>query len=123
MGHFPFDRRSMLGWTVAAGLVGASIPIVQAEQGLEGFDANVAEQMLDLNTVELRIQLQNGLRVFLPEQQDFLDQVLTAVDSGQLPRAMVNMVYVWSLRRNRKFPFPYFEVAMRALAERRGVML
>ncbi len=123
MSQFPFDRRSMLGWTVAAGLAGASIPIVHAEQGLEGFDANVAEQMLDLNTVELRIQLQNGLRVFLPEQQDFLDLVLVAVDNGQLPRAMVNMVYVWSLRRNRKIPFPYFEVAMRALAERRGVLL
>jgi len=123
MDQFPFDRRSMLGWTVAAGLVGAAVPIVNAEQGLEGFDSNVAEQMLDLNTVELRIQLQNGLRVFLPEQQDFLDQVLVAVDNGQLPRAMVNMVYVWSLRRNRKIPFPYFEVAMRALAERRGVTL
>jgi hypothetical protein len=123
MSQFPFDRRSMLGWTVAAGLVGSALPIGRAEEGLQGFDANVAEQMLDLNTVELRIQLQNGLRLFLPEQQDFLDQVLAAVDNGQLPRAMVNMVYVWSLRRNRKFPFPYFEVAMRALAERRGVTL
>ncbi len=123
MGQFSFDRRSMLGWTVAAGLVGASVPVAQSQQGLEGFDSNTAEQMLDLNTVELRLQLQNGLRVFLPEQQDFLDQVLAAVDNGQLPRAMVNMVYVWSLRRNRKIPFPYFEVAMRALAERRGVTL
>ena len=94
-----------------------------AQQGLEGFDANVAEQMLDLNTVELRIQLMNGLRIFLPEQEAFLNQVLTAVDNGQLPRAMVNMVYVWALRRNRKVPFPYFEVAMRALAERRGVTI
>jgi hypothetical protein len=123
MFQFFFDRRSMLGWTIAAGLAGAQSPTIRAEQGLEGFDANVAEQMLDLNTVELRIQLQNGLRVFLPEQQEFLDQVLVAVDNGQLPRSMVNMVYVWSLRRNRKIPFPYFEVAMRALAERRGVTL
>jgi hypothetical protein len=123
MSQSPFDRRSMLGWTVAAGFLRATLPNAKAEEGLQGFDANVAEQMLDLNTVELRIQLQNGLRLFLPEQQDFLDQVLTAVDNGQLPRAMVNMVYVWSLRRNRKFPFPYFEVAMRTLAERRGVTL
>lgn len=123
MSQNPFDRRSMLGWTVAAGLVGAALPSARAEDGVLSFDANVAEQMLDLNTVELRIQLQNGLRLFLPEQQDFVDQVLNAVDSGQLPRAMVNMVYVWSLRRNRKYPFPYFEAAMRALAERRGVTL
>lgn len=123
MSSFSLDRRAMLGISVVAGLIGTCEPILYAEQGLEGFDANLAEQMLDLNTVELRIQLQNGLRVFLPEQQDFLDTVLAAVDSGQLPRAMVNMVYVWSLRRNRKIPFPYFEIAMRALAERRGVKL
>ena len=122
MQQFSFDRRSILGWTIAAGVLGTCCPKLEAQDGLPGFDANLAEQMLDLNTVELRIQLQNGLRVFLPEQQDFLDQVLAAVDNGQLPRAMVNMVYVWSLRRNRKIPFPYFEIAMRALAERRGVL-
>ncbi len=92
-------------------------------QGITGVDANEAERMLDFNTVELRIQLKNGLRVFLPEQEDFLNLVLANVDSGQLPRAMVNMVYVWALRRNPKVPFPYFEFAMRALAERRGVTL
>jgi hypothetical protein len=91
--------------------------------GLLGTDANIAQQMLDLNTVELRVQLQNGLRVFLPEQQAFLDQVLIEVDNGRISRSMVNMVYVWSQRRNRKVPFPYFEYAMRVLAERRGVTL
>jgi len=91
--------------------------------GIAGTDVNTATDMLDLNSVELRVQLQNGLRVFLPEQQEFLDRVLLAVDSGQIPRAMVNMVYVWSQRRNKKVPFPYFEFAMRTLAERRGVTL
>lgn len=95
----------------------------RAQSGIEGFDANIAEQMLDLNAVELRVQLQNGLRVFLPQQQAFLDTVLANVDAGRLPRAMVNMVYVWSIKRNRKVPFPYFEIAMRSLAERRGVSL
>ncbi len=94
-----------------------------AQQGFEGFDSNLAEQMLDLNAVELRVQIRNGLRVFLPEQQAFLDSVLTAVDQGRLPRSMVNLVYVWALRRNPKVPFPYFEIAMKALAERRGVSL
>ena len=123
MPQFSLNRRTLLGWSIATGFLGAYSPALLAQQNLEGFDANMAEQMLDLNTVELRIQLQNGLRVFLPEQQAFLDSVLAAVDSGQLPRAMVNLVYVWSLRRNRKIPFPYFEILMRALAERRGVTL
>jgi hypothetical protein len=94
-----------------------------AQSGAEGLDSNLAEQMLDLNSVELKHQLQNGLRVFLPEQQAFLNTVLAAVDSGTLPRAMVNMVYIWAIRRNPKVPFPYFEIAMRSLAERRGVSL
>ena len=123
MRYFFLDRRVMLGLVIAAGLVGTNSNIAFSQQGLEGFDSNLAEQMLDLNTVELRIQLQNGLRIFLPEQQEFVDKVLVAVDSGQIPRAMVNMVYVWSLRRNRKIPFPYFEIAMRTLSDRRGVSL
>ncbi|MCY2974165.1 MAG: hypothetical protein NTW52_05800 [Planctomycetota bacterium] len=106
--------------TMESDLLGQS---VSEGVGIAGTDVNTATEMLDLNSVELRVQLQNGLRVFLPEQQEFLDRVLLAVDNGQLPRAMVNMVYVWSQRRNKKVPFPYFEFAMRTLAERRGVTL
>jgi hypothetical protein len=111
----------MIGTTaLLSGLRGQS---TSDGSGIAGTDVNTATDMLDLNAVELRIQLQNGLRVFLPEQQEFLDRVLLAVDNGQIPRAMVNMVYVWSQRRNKKVPFPYFEFAMRTLAERRGVTL
>jgi hypothetical protein len=106
--------------TMESDLLGQS---VSEGVGIAGTDVNTATEMLDLNSVELRVQLQNGLRVFLPEQQEFLDRVLLAVDNGQIPRAMVNMVYVWSQRRNKKVPFPYFEFAMRTLAERRGVTL
>ena len=122
------SRRSVIGaMTLVVGMSQpASFGWAQSTSqgsGVLGTDVNTATDMLDLNSVELRIQLQNGLRVFLPEQQEFLDRVLLAVDNGQLPRAMVNMVYVWSQRRNAKVPFPYFEFAMRALAERRGVTL
>lgn len=110
------------GFVLIVLVAGLPTSISQA-QGITGVDANEAERMLDFNTVELRIQLRSGLRVFLPEQDDFLNTVLANVDAGQLPRAMVNMVYVWAIRRNPKVPFPYFEYAMRALAERRGVTL
>ena len=84
---------------------------------------NDAETMLDINTVELGIQLKRGLRVFLPAQEAFVDRVLANVNSGRLSRAMVTIVYTWSLRRNPKVPFPYFEIVMRELASRRGVDL
>jgi hypothetical protein len=116
-------RRSSFALGLSCLLVSLGSRTSDAQTGAEGLDSNLAEQMLDLNTVELRHQLQNGLRVFLPEQQAFLNTVLVAVDTGTLPRAMVNMVYIWAIRRNPKVPFPYFEIAMRSLAERRGVSL
>lgn len=117
------SRRAFV--TLSIGLAGVPSFVVQAsaQQAFEGFDSNQAEQMLDLNVVELRVQLQSGLRIFLPEQQAFLDTVLAAVDQGRIPRSMVNLVYVWAIRRNKKVPFPYFEIAMKSLAERRGVIL
>jgi hypothetical protein len=51
----------------------------------------------------------------------YVSQVVALVDSGQLPRAMVNVVYTWALKRNPHVPLPYFQIALRALAERRGI--
>jgi hypothetical protein len=126
--RLPFSAISLLRrFGVVLGLSGLMVSvdstILDAQSNSEGFDTNLAEQMLDLNTVELRNQLKSGLRVFQPEQQAFLETVLVAVDTGTLPRSMVNMVYIWAIRRNPKVPFPYFQIAMRSLAERRGVSL
>jgi len=89
----------------------------------DGLDFNEAERMMSFNTIELKDQLYFGLRTFLPEQQAFLDDLVSRVDNGQLPRSMVNVVFVWAKKRKPTRPFPYFEVAMRLLAERRGVVL
>lgn len=78
---------------------------------------------MSFNTVELKDQLNFGLRTFTPGQKAFIDGVVARVDNGELPRAMVNVVFVWSRKRKPTFPFPYFEIAMRLLAERRGVVL
>ena len=89
----------------------------------DGLNFNEAERMMSFNTVELKDQLYFGLRTFLPEQQAFVDDIVARVDSGELPRSLVNVVFVWSRKRKPKIPFPYFEIAMRLLAEKRGVIL
>ena len=89
----------------------------------DGLDFNEAERMMSFNTIELKQQLYFGLRTFQPEQQAFLDQVVARVDSGELSRSMVNVVFVWSRKRRPKIPYPYFEIAMRLLAEKKGVIL
>ncbi len=63
----------------------------------------------------------NGLRVVTPDQRAYVNQVVALVDQGKLPRAMVNVIYVWAIKRNPRVPLPYFQFALRALAERRGV--
>jgi lauroyl/myristoyl acyltransferase len=88
----------------------------------EGINLNEAENMFSYNVVELRDQLKFGLRVAFPEQEAFVDEVVAKVDSGELSRAMVNVVFVWARKRNPRIPFPYFEFVMRLLAEKRGVV-
>ncbi len=105
---------------IFAALTSISIGSVCAQDGL---DFNEAERMMSFNTIELKQQLYFGLRTFLPEQQAFLDEVVARVETGELPRSMVNVVFVWSRKRRPKIPYPYFEIAMRLLAEKRGVIL
>lgn len=89
----------------------------------EGIDFNEAERMMGFQAVELRDQLVFGLRCNLPEQTQFIDQVIARVDSGELSRSMVNVVFVWAKKRNPRIPYPYFEIVLRMLAEKRGVTL
>ena len=93
-------------------------PTAQAQDSI---DVNEAENMFSYNVVELRDQLKFGLRVAFPEQEAFVNEVVAKVDSGELSRAMVNVVFVWARKRNPRIPFPYFETVMRLLAEKRGV--
>ncbi len=87
----------------------------------EGFNPNDAERMMSSNVVELREQLYFGLRTFRPEQRAFLDQVVAKVESKEISRAMVNVIFNWAQKRNPKVPYPYFEIALKLLAEKRGV--
>lgn len=111
-----FSRRT---WIAVSCLGLLLSPILGLAQ--DPLDINEAERMFSYNTVELRDQLTYGLRVAFPEQQAFVDQVVAKVDSGEMSRAMVNVVFVWARKRKPNIPFPYFEAVMRLLAEKRGI--
>ncbi len=110
-----------LRWGLAGILAFSGVGLYPA-QTQEPYSYNEAEQMLSFNTVELKDQLMFGLRVAFPDQEAFVDQVIQKVDRGELSRAMVNVIYVWSKKRKPKIPFPYFEYVMRLLADQRGVV-
>lgn len=96
---------------------------VHAQSVSDEFGTNEAEQNPGFDTVRLEDQLQNGLRTFTPEQRQYVSQVVDLVEQGRLPRAMVNVVYTWAIKRNPNVPLPYFQIALRGLAERRGIVV
>ncbi len=87
----------------------------------QSIDMNEAERMLDINLVDLEDQLVKGLRLFTAEQKNYVHLVVIAVKNQQIPRAMVNVVFVWSKERNPKYPFLYFQPALRAIGKQRGL--
>ncbi|MFN3189574.1 MAG: hypothetical protein ACE361_03540 [Aureliella sp.] len=107
-----------LGLTVAATFL--PFRSTTAQQGVR---VNPAERLTERSIVALKDQLKNGLRATTPAQFAFINTVDARVKAGQLPRAMVNLVYDWAIKRNPRVPFPYFQFALRALAKRRGINL
>lgn len=92
-------------------------------QAVADLGVNDAEQNPASQTVLLEDQLLNGLRVVTPEQRQYVLQIVALVDQGKLPRAMVYAIYTWSLKRNPRVPFPYFQIGLRAVADRRGIVV
>lgn len=128
MAHASLNHRNINRWTwgvarlasfVAVLMVWCAMPIRSTAQ--DSFDINEAERMMTVDLVDLRSQLVFGLRTNLPGQVQFIDSVIAKVESKEIPRAMVNVIFVWARKRNPKIPYPYFEVALRLLAEKRGV--
>jgi hypothetical protein len=112
-------------WGIASGLTLAllAIPCAPVARSQDFASSNEAERMLELNMVQLEDQLVNGLRLTNREQRLFIRRVIHEVEQGRLPRSLVNVVFVWAKEKNAKYPFPYFQIAVRILAARRGVDL
>jgi hypothetical protein len=71
----------------------------------------------------LEERLKAGLKVRTPADVAFCDRVLEAVRAGELPAQLVDSTYLWAVRRGKKYPFPAFQAALRAKADRLGVSL
>ena len=72
---------------------------------------------------ELKDRLKAGLRTRLPEEEKFLDDVVLLVRRGKLPGKLVDSIYVWAIGRQKDYPFPAFEKALRLQAKKIGVQL
>ena len=64
-----------------------------------------------------------GLRVQLPRDKAFCENVVRLVRQGRLPAKLVDSAYLWAVQRGRKYPFPAFQYVIRQQAARLGVDL
>jgi len=73
--------------------------------------------------ISLEDQLTTGLKARRPEETEFIEEVARLVDTGKLPRKLVDSTFIWAVRRRQTYPFPAFERALRLQAEKLGVAL
>jgi hypothetical protein len=73
--------------------------------------------------ISLEDQLKTGLKARRPEETEFIEEVVRLVDTGRLPRKLVDSTFSWALRRRQTYPFPAFERALRLQADKLGVDL
>lgn len=109
--------RSLLVWGVLlAGTLFAAPASAQITPGrsLSGGTAPVAT---------LDEQLINRLRATTDAQADYIRLVVKLVDEKKLESRLVIAVERYALRRNPRYPFPYFERALRYESAKRGVEL
>lgn len=104
-------RRWALALSLAAGTLLVAPP---AGRGDEDDPPGVAP---------FRELLTNGLKCRQEAEFQFVDLVVARVEEGKFSRDMVKSVFIWARDKNARIPFPYFERAMRIIAQRQGVPL
>ena len=71
----------------------------------------------------LQDQLVNRLRATRDDQQAYIDYLIKLLRKGRLETKLVVAIERYAMRRNRDYPFPFFERALRYEASKRGVAL
>ena len=70
--------------------------------------------------ITFKQQLEFGLRARTPAEFAYLGSIANLVESGGVPRRIVNIAFLWS-RKKKVYPIPYFARALFLLAQREGI--
>ncbi len=86
-----------------------------------GAETSIGSVAVEVAT--LQDQLEKGLRARLPKEFAFVKTVVTMVDNKQLSTELVLSTFHWARKKAKykKYPFPYFEQALRVRAAKLGV--
>lgn len=74
---------------------------------------------------DLTERLTSGLRVRTDEEKAFVQQVVSGVESQEIPRELVDSTFLWvrTNKGNSPYPFFYFERVLRLRGSRTGVTI
>lgn len=75
------------------------------------------------SSLTFKTQLEKGLKARRPSDFTFISTVVSAVDNGTIPQKMVNETFDFARSKSTKYPFIYFQFAIRKRAEKIGVTL
>lgn len=105
MRYFGFAAIFALGWRLA---------VAASAQDVRTNDPAVE--------ITLKEQLETALRARRPVEFRFIDKIVAQVDSGDLPRDVVQSSFNWARKKPSK-RIQYFEQALRLRAKRKGIKL
>ena len=71
----------------------------------------------------LQEQLEKGLQARYNREFLFVRRVVTMVEKEQLPLSLVRGTFNWTREKHKKYPFPYFERALKIRARRIGIVV
>ena len=94
--------------------------------GLLAVDANPfeARQLDAADIAPLVDQLKAGLKARKPSEHLFIERVGQLVEERVLPVSMVLGIFSYARKKHSRYPFPYFQQALRIRAEKEfGVKL
>ncbi len=86
-------------------------------------DATPTHQAAAVEVADLKDQLKSGLFVRRPEEHAFIDRVVRMVEQERLPVDLVKSVFQWARKQKKRYPFPYFERALRLRAAELGLSI
>lgn len=72
--------------------------------------------------LDLRTQLQKGLRARRPVEFEYINEIIALVESGELPKPLVTTTFVWA-RKQPTRQLQYFQFALQTRAKGLDVKL
>jgi hypothetical protein len=76
------------------------------------------------SNVDLKTTLEKGLRARRKSEFQYISHVVGMVNSGALPRSLVESTFLWArkeARAKQSYPFIYFERGLKLRAKKIGV--